>query len=134
MRIILALAALAFLCTGASAQTRPCDHVSWFTHASATGPVELVPGIADARIYPCGFLLLQKGNTLDFQMWGAPAGGCGLGPGGAENFTPQLSLPTDVQISTRIEKVGPSTALGHSMCIQTWGSGGLTGAIYWAQF
>jgi hypothetical protein len=134
MRLILAIAFLALLAIPAQAQTKPCDQIVMFQHAAATGPVEIVPGIDGQRIYPCGFMLAQKGNTLDFQMWGAQDHCVGGPVLGATLFTPRMSLPTDVQLVNRIEHAGPSSQYGASICIQTWGTGGLTGAIYYAQF
>jgi hypothetical protein len=134
-RLLLALLMLWIFCAGAQAQ-KPCTQISTFQHTAPTGPVEVVPGIADQRIYPCGFMLTQKGNTLDFQMWAAPAGTCANGPnfGSTIVFSPQLSLPVDVQLINRLESVGPVGSPGYSLCIQTFGAGALTGAIYWAQF
>ena len=136
MRLILAIAFLALLAIPAQAQTKPCDKIVMFQHATATGPVELIPGIDGQRIYPCGFMLSEKGNTLDFQMWGVAASDhCVSGPVmNAELYTPRMSLPTDVQLVNRIEHAGPAGSYGFSLCIQTWGTGGLTGAIYYAQF
>ena len=136
MRILIGgLLILFALVVPAKAQTKPCSDVSWFQHLEATGPVEIVPGKTDQRVYPCGFVLAQKGNTLDFQMWVAPMGTCDVGPTQSGNvLTPKMSLPTDVQLVNRIENVGPVAPAGYSLCIQTFGSGALTGAIYWAQF
>jgi len=132
---VLAVALLALFASEAQAQ-RQCTHTSWFQHTTPTGPIEIVPGVDGQRIYPCGFMLTQKGNTLDFQMWGTPFGLCvnGSGFSNAQLFTPQLSLPTDVQLVNRLEVVGPFTPPGYSLCIQTFGAGALTGAIYWEQF
>jgi hypothetical protein len=131
-RLLLALLMLSMFCAGAQAQ-KACTQVSTFQHTVPTGPVEVVPGIADQRIYPCGFMLSTKGNSLDFQIWESPAGNCGA-PALRVLFSPQMSLPTDVQLINRLENVGPAGPPGYSLCIQTFGAGTLTGAIYWDQF
>lgn len=134
LTLVLALAGLFLVlpASPAAAQTRPCDRLVSFQHAEATGPVEIVPGKPNARVYQCGIVLAQKGNTLDFKMWTAqPGSNC---TGGTSDLTPQFSLPVDVVMVNRIENVGPSSEPGQSLCIQTLGSGGLTGVVYWAQF
>jgi hypothetical protein len=130
MRLALAFLILIASIVPASAQ-RPCDQTSTFQHDIATGPVEIVVGKPDQRIYPCGFMLTQKGNSLDFQMWSAVAGSNCVP---VTFWTPRMSLPTDVAFTNRIENAGPSLPYNNSLCIQTFGTGSLTGAIYWAQF
>src|SRR5215203_4169241 len=120
IRLALALAALLAL-------TSPVQHII------ATGPVELVPGVLNLRTYSCGFVLAQKGQSLDFRFWSAKAGtGC---LEEVTALTPVFSLPSDVVMVNRLENVGPYTPPGHSLCIETTGSQGqLTGIIYWMQF
>jgi hypothetical protein len=130
MRLILAIAFLALLAIPAQAQTRQCTKITPFQHTTPTGPVWIVPGVQNQRVYYCGFMLAQKGNTLDFKIWFAADAGC------VETGTlgPTWSLPTDMAIVNRTEQVGPYGPYGFGICIQTFGSGALTGAIYWEQF
>lgn len=134
-QIRLALAAAMFLALipeAAAQTTRSCQRATPFQHLTATGPVEIVPGKPDARTYSCGFVLAQRGQSLDFQYWSAKAGtAC------AEEITaltPVFSLPADFVMVNRLENVGPASPPGHSLCIQTFGQGGMTGIIYWEQF
>jgi hypothetical protein len=131
MKHMLALLLLLLTCASAQAQTKPCDNARYFQHTVATGPVLLVPGVPNQRIYFCGFVLAQKGNTLDFKVWSTDQPDCSTT---LEAFSPQWSLPTDVQMVNRRETVGNSTDYGAGLCIQTFGTGALTGAIYYAQF
>jgi hypothetical protein len=132
-RLMLPLALLLLLWpTTARAQTRPCDQIYVFQHTVPTGPVEAVPGVPNQRIYPCGFVLTAKGNSLDFRLFAAQPGSSCLAE--SEAFSPQMSLPASPELVTRVENVGPSTEVGFSLCVRTYGSGALTGAIYFAQF
>jgi hypothetical protein len=126
-----AIFALLFLGMIAPAEAQnPCNQFTRFNHAGPTGPIEVAKGDPAKRIYFCGFLLAQKGNTLDFHLL------IGQGTNCSEN--PQqlvyLQLPNDVQLSNRIEHVGPSGDYGYSMCLQTTGTGLLGGVLYWAQY
>lgn len=121
---------------GSAAQaqgTRACDKVLGFAVVAATGPTEHVVGKPNQRVYPCGFFVSQKGQSLDFAMWfAAPGTNCA---GDQQPVLPQISLPSDVAIVNRTESVTYSSPMGYSLCSQTFGStGGLTGAIYFAQF
>src|SRR5215203_26720 len=133
-RLLFALAALLALTAPVTAQTaRPCQMSTPFQHLVPTGPVELVPGVPGLRTYSCGFVLSQKGQSLDFRFWSAKGGtGC---LEEVTALTPVFSLPSDVVMVNRLENVGPYTPPGHSLCIETTGSQGqLTGIIYWMQF
>jgi len=125
-----AVAALLFA-PPAWAQGRPCDQVTPFQHATPTGPVEIVPGIANQRIYFCGFSIAEKGPTLDLKIWSGGGVLCAIG---SKDLSPQWSFPNDFALVNRIEHVGPFSNVGDSLCIQTFGSGALTGTIYWTQF
>jgi hypothetical protein len=132
MQLVIAALFLLLSVMPAQTQTRACDSQTPFQHLVPTGPVEIVVGKPGQRVYPCGFVLSQKGNTLDFKIWASPPGSsCGIDD---EDFAPQMALPTDVQLVNRIPTVAGSTKEGYSLCIQTFGSGALTGVIYWAQF
>jgi hypothetical protein len=131
MKSVWVLMLLLGLCGSASAQ-HACDRVMPFSHTIAsTTPVELVPAVPGQRVYYCGFMITQKGNTLDLIIM------VGQGPNCATNqikFTPQLSLPNDFALSSRMETVGPYSDAGYALCIQTLGTGALCGMIYFAQF
>ena len=134
IRLLLALATLIVLTAPVAAQsTRPCQFATPFQHLTATGPVEIVPGKPDMRVYSCGFVIAQRGQSLDFRYWSAKSGtGCAEEVVG---LTPVFSLPSDLVMVNRLENVGPSTPPGHSLCIETTGgTGSLAGIIYWAQF
>jgi hypothetical protein len=112
---------------------RQCDRVETFQHEVATGPVEIVPAVAGQRIYLCGYMLAQKGTTLDLQLTFGQGSTCATN---RQTVTPVFSLPSDLVIVNRIETIGPASEIGVSLCIQTIGPAGarLTGAIYYAQF
>jgi hypothetical protein len=93
---VLAIALLALCALPAQAQ-RQCTKITPFQHTTPTGPVWLVPGVQDQRVYYCGFMLAQKGNTLDFKIWFAPDAGCGE----QGTLGPTWSLPTDMAIVNR---------------------------------
>jgi hypothetical protein len=124
-------AALLFLASlPAAARTAPCDKTASFAYAAPTLDV-LVSGVAGQRIYPCGFTVMQKGPALDFQLSTGTGPSCSLAK---NNITPVYSVPNDFAVVSRIERVGPSSAVGESLCIQTFGSGNLSGVVYYAQF
>ncbi len=131
IRIILAAILLVGLCGTAEAQ-RACDKTTSFKHINATGPIEVVPAVADKRIYFCGFTITQKGNTLDMIVM------VGQGVNCATNtvaITPQMEFPNDFALTTRAETVGPNSPPGYALCIQTLGTNAkLGGLIYYAQF
>lgn len=113
--------------------SRPCDSGSYFRHEAATGPVAVVVGKPGARIYFCGFMFTQKGNTLDLIV------SVGKGPdcaGEKIQITPQLELPADFALTNRIETGQPIGGPEFGLCIQTLGAAGakLAGVIYYAQF
>jgi hypothetical protein len=128
------LAGLLLACFALPAQAqgpRVCDHESFFYHAIATGPVEIVPADAAKRVYSCGFFVTDKANTLDLTMM------VGQGTNCATNQTVIFTLvfPNDASMSNRIDYVGPVLGdLSYALCIQTTGTGTLHGIIYWAQF
>jgi len=128
-RYILLLACFLLLPTAAQAQ-RPCQHATAFQHIAPTGPIEAVPGQPGQRVYFCGFMVAQKGNTLDLRIWAADPG-CA---GNLLDLSPQWSFPNDFAIVNRLENVGINSPLGASLCFQTFGTGGLTGMLYWEQF
>lgn len=128
-RLLLALGLLFALSFPAQAQ-RACDQATPFQHATATARTALIPGVAGQRIYYCGFMIAQKGQALDLQITYGTGVNCGTNTHGSLVY----SLPNDFALVNRIENVGPHTDLGESLCVQTFGTGALTGVIYWAQF
>lgn len=130
-RLALALFMLLVCIVPAQAQ-RPCDKFAAFTHDVATGPVEIVPADTQKRIYFCGFVLTQRGNTLDFRAMLGRGVNCATDTIQLLN----LELPSDLVLVNRIESAGPSSDYGYALCIQTTGptGGKLGGVIYWAQF
>lgn len=136
MRLFSTVIAL-LLCFGGSAFAqpvpRPCDKMVPFSYDGPTTVREIVPAVAGARIYFCGFTLLQKGNTLDFRITIGKGTACGTD---TQYMTPQLQLPSDVQITTRAEMVAQSTEPGFALCLEAPGASGskLGGMIYYAQF
>jgi hypothetical protein len=114
----------------AQAQTRPCTNAVAFKHAAPTGPIEIVAGKSNERVYYCGFVLVERGTTLDFIMLTGTGTNCGTN---TINLL-SLELPSDVALVNRVESVGPASEIGHSLCLQTSGTGKLSGIIYWAQF
>lgn len=130
IRFVLGILILLALAIPAEAQ-HSCDRLSFFHHVNATGPIEIIPADPTKRIYFCGFMLTQKGNTLDFEIL--------LGHGTNCDTDTQsmmfLELPNDFALTNRIEQVGPVTEYGWALCIKTSGSNAkLGGVIYWAQF
>jgi len=122
--------AFVFYAQPAHAQ-KTCSQASVFDHAAATGPVELVKGVANQRVYLCGFFLSKKGQTLDLQIWSGDPNTCS---GATRDFTPHLTFPNDLAVSNRLDMVGVHSEIGQSLCIQTFGQGALGGIIYWEQF
>jgi|SRR6516164_2905925 hypothetical protein len=132
MHLVIAALFLLLFTAPAMAQARQCDQAVGFQHATATGPVEIVPGIAGQRIYPCGFSLMERGAALSFRIFGAqPGTNCTVE---GTTFTPTLDVPNDVQFNNRVATVGPASAEGNALCIQTIGTGALSGVVYFAQF
>jgi hypothetical protein len=89
-----------------------------------------VPGVSGQSIYYCGFVIAEKGNTLDLKVWASSAADCSVD---SEDFSPQWSFPNDFAFSTRVAETGLYSPYGHTLCIQTFGTGALTGVIYWTQ-
>lgn len=130
MRWILTLVFLLLTTSLAAAQAR-CDKYTAFQHINATGPVEVAVGKENQRVYVCGYMLVQKGNTLDFTLLTGKGPNCTL----ERKNVYTLELPNDLALVNRIETVGPVGEPGYSVCIQTTGSNAkLGGVIYWAQF
>src|SRR4249920_2197070 len=123
MKYLLAVIALLALTSGANAQ-HACDRMVGFKHAIPTGPVEIVPAVANQRVYYCGFTITAKGNTLDLILT------TGTGTNCADNntpLTPRMEFPNDFALSSRQESVGPYSESGYAMCLQTIGQGTLGG-------
>src|SRR5262245_35410246 len=129
IRLLVAFVACMLMASSAMAQ-RQCDKVTTFAYTTATGPVEIVPGQPGLQIYYCGFALANRGPTLTIKVWGGTVGTCAV----VEDFGPAWEFPNDLAIVNRVETVGPHTGPSESICLQTSGTGSLTGAIYWAQF
>lgn len=134
MRLLTTLALLLCFGSSASAQTisRPCDSGTYFKHVVATGPVEIVPGKEGQRVYFCGFMFTQKGNTLDLIVTVGKSPNCSVE---TIQITPQLELPADFALTNRIETGQPIGGPGFALCVQTLGtSGKLSGVVYFTQF
>jgi hypothetical protein len=129
MRILLAALLLAMGLHGAQAQ-QACNSIAPFRHDVATGPVNIVPGIGGQRIYFCGFVLNSKAATLDFKVWTGVGATCT----GGQDLSPIWSLPNGFALVSRVPTTGPSGNLGDGLCIQTFGTGSLTGVLYYTQF
>jgi len=125
-----AVALLILFAVPAQAQ-RQCDRIVSFVHSTATGPVIVVPGVDGKRIYTCGFSLAEKGPTLDIQIFTGAGPACAIG---RLDQTPIFSFPNDATFNNRVDTVGPHSEYGDALCIQTFGSGAITGMIFWAQF
>jgi len=110
---------------------RQCNQLTPFSHTVPTGPVVAVPGDPTKQIYYCGFTLASKTNTLDFKIWASEAPDCSRQ---SIPLTPQWSLPNAFALNNRIETTGAASNYGSTLCFQTFGSGTLTGVIYWAQY
>jgi len=133
MRFGVTLALLLGLCGSAQAQTvsRPCDAATYFKHEIPTGPVVVVTGEEGKRIYFCGFMVTQKGNTLDLIVTVGSGQNCSVN---TIQITPQLELPNDFALTNRIEVGQPIGPPGASLCVQTLGAGKLTGVFYFTKF
>jgi hypothetical protein len=127
--ILLSSAALAQTST-ISPGLRACSQQTAFLHNAATGPVAIVLGVAGQSIWYCGFVIAEKGNTLDLKVWASAAADCSSTN---ESFSPQWSFPNDFAFSTRVAETGLYSNPGDTLCIQTFGTGALTGVIYWTQ-
>jgi hypothetical protein len=131
------LTAIALLCLCGSAYgqevSRSCDKSASFKHVLPTGPVELIPAVPGQAIYFCGFTIVQKGQTLDMILFmGDPNSNCATN---SVQLTPQLSLPADFALSTRVATAPPMpNSKSKAMCIQTLGNGALTGLVFYTQF
>jgi len=132
MRWILAVL-LVIYSSGAVAQTT-CDK---FNAAITTGPMPVtqrVPGVANKKIYICGYSINRGANDLEFEL------SAGKGVNCATDF--KILIPrTGVPVSGIVNRqpfagAGEYTALGDAVCLQTWGAAGatLTSTFYWAQF
>jgi len=124
---------LLLLCGSAHAQTisRACDAATYFKHEIPTGPVVVVTGEEGKRIYFCGFMVTQKGNTLDLIVTVGKGDACQIN---TIQITPQLELPNDFALTNRIDYGQPIGEPGASLCIQTLGAGKLTGVFYFTKF
>jgi hypothetical protein len=133
--MVRALALLLCLCGSAYGQevSRGCDKAVGFKHVVATGPVELIPAVPGQSIYFCGFTIVQKGNTLDLIVMIGQGQNCATN---RKDLTPQMSLPADFALSTRIPASPPMPGSeGYALCIQTIGTtGALTGLVFYTQF
>jgi hypothetical protein len=89
-----------------------------------------VPGVAGQVIFFCGFTIGNKGNTLDLRIFASSASDCSID---SEDFSPQWSFPGSFFASTRVDQSALATKPGYSLCIQSFGSGALTGLVYWVQ-
>jgi len=129
-RTIGALALLSLTWAMPALAQQVCDQATPFNHQLPTGPVEIVPAQPNKRIYFCGFFVSARGPTLDMTVMLGQGTNCGTN-------TRQIlfdNFPSDVAVSNRVERVGPAGDPGYALCIQSSGTGSLTGLIYWAQF
>ena len=133
MKFAALLAFLLCLCGSVQAQTtsRPCDSGTYFSHTTPTGPVAVVTGEPGKRIYFCGFMVTQKGNTFDLIVTVGGDDDCKINK---IQITPQLSLPNDFALTNRIEYGQPIGEPGASLCVQTLGQGALAGVFYFTKF
>jgi hypothetical protein len=136
MRALLVFIGLLFA-SAALAQTstispglRACAQQTAFSHTAATGPIAIVPGVSGQSVWYCGFVIAEKGNTLDLKVWASAQADCS---GTIESFSPQWSFPGSFAFSTRVSETGLYSPPGYSLCIQTFGAGALTGVVYWTQ-
>jgi hypothetical protein len=133
MRLLLALI---ISLVGAAAQAqeiaRACESRYIFTHAAATGPVVVVPGTGQARIHFCGYAIVQKGQALNFQVIAGKGATCQTG---TILLTPLIETPSDFQMTTRIPSIPPQQGTeGMSICLQTTGTGRLSGILFYSIF
>ena len=129
IRLLIGILILLAFAIPAEAQ-RACDQVTSFFHTAPTGPVQIVPPNPSQRVYFCGFVISQRGQSLDFHVTLGQGTNCQNNPTEIVN----LVFPSDVVLSNRIGTVGPSGDYGYGLCLQTTGQGGLGGILYWAQF
>jgi len=135
LRIALPVA-LAMLCAlgavrPATAQGIICNQGSSFHHNNATGPVEIAPAQDGQRIILCGFIVVQKGNTLDLHVLIGQGTNCDTNQ--RELF--YLQFPNDVAFANRGSDIFQPGDFDYAMCIQTTGSNAqLGGILYWTQF
>jgi hypothetical protein len=128
------LLALLLLLPGAAFAQRTCDQSRASITTGTLGPVEKVAGIPNKRIYICGYIIMPVGpanaGDLDFELTTSSDAGCTRTKA---ILLPRMRVPAN-GIVNRIAWAAEATPPGHSICLQTWGTGGVTSVFYWAQF
>lgn len=134
LRWAIALALLFGLAMQAKGQElqRTCENRYVFSHAVATGPITVVAGEAAKRVYFCGFIIAQASQSLGFQVTMGKGTNCATG---TVPLTPMFETPSNFAMSTRIPATPPAPGSeGMSLCIQTSGTGKLSGILFYSLF
>jgi hypothetical protein len=109
----------------------PCDR---WSHAASTGALpatEIVGAVVGSRIYLCGYVLSASGNPLDFQLISGTGTACA---NEQTELTPRIALASGgVLVNRIVAAAGEYTPIGHSLCVQTFGTGNLAATVYWLQ-
>lgn len=132
----LALLALLMLLAGPAEAQRTCDQYRGaITAVPVASPVERVAGIANKRIYLCGYIIMPSsdaaGQAVEFEL----TRGTGLNCATNKNIMiPRIRVPAQGIINRTAFATGETTAAGEAVCLQTWGTGSITSIFYWAQF
>jgi hypothetical protein len=131
MRVVLLLLLLLWP-TVVMAQ-KPCDQARGAITSGVVAPVERVAGIAGKRIYLCGYVIMRAsgGPGLEFEITSGTGTNCSTGK---TVMIPRMDVPIGGLVNRIPYAAGEKTAPGHSVCLQTWGTGSVTSIFYWTQF
>jgi hypothetical protein len=135
---LVALAAffLLFVPPGEAWAQRTCDQYrAAITSIPVATPTERVPGVANKRIYLCGYIIMPDsaaaGQSVEFELTSGTGTNCATNK---ITMIPRMRVPPNGIVNRVAFASGEITAPGAAVCVQTWGSGSLTSIFYWAQF